>query len=257
MMIFTMMALGLNFVVGYAGLLDLGYVAFYAIGRLHGRAGSRRRSSRSRTSTSAPSASIPDATGFHFSIWLVLPMAGIATAVRRRRSSACRRCACAATISRSSRSASARSCRRSRGTATTSSAPASTSRTARAASRRSTARASATGSTTHSRLPANYLTAAQPATTVFFWTALVLVLITVFCSSRAARLAARPRVDRDPRGRDRRRRDGRAADADEDVGVRDRRVLRRRRRRVLRVVQERRRSPTTSSSTSPSSSSAW
>ena len=32
MMIFTMMALGLNVVVGYAGLLDLGYVAFYAIG---------------------------------------------------------------------------------------------------------------------------------------------------------------------------------------------------------------------------------
>ena len=32
MAIFTMMALGLNFVVGYAGLLDLGYVAFYAMG---------------------------------------------------------------------------------------------------------------------------------------------------------------------------------------------------------------------------------
>ena len=30
--IFSMMALGLNFVVGYAGLLDLGYVAFYAMG---------------------------------------------------------------------------------------------------------------------------------------------------------------------------------------------------------------------------------
>ena len=28
MMMFTMMALGLNFVVGYAGLLDIGYVAF-------------------------------------------------------------------------------------------------------------------------------------------------------------------------------------------------------------------------------------
>ena len=27
-----MMALGLNIVVGFAGLLDLGYVAFYAIG---------------------------------------------------------------------------------------------------------------------------------------------------------------------------------------------------------------------------------
>src|SRR5581483_12137604 len=32
MTIFVMMALGLNIVVGYAGLLDLGYVAFYAIG---------------------------------------------------------------------------------------------------------------------------------------------------------------------------------------------------------------------------------
>ena len=29
---FTMMAVGLNIVVGYAGLLDLGYVAFYATG---------------------------------------------------------------------------------------------------------------------------------------------------------------------------------------------------------------------------------
>jgi branched-chain amino acid transport system permease protein len=32
MLVFTMMALGLNIVVGYAGLLDLGYVAFYAAG---------------------------------------------------------------------------------------------------------------------------------------------------------------------------------------------------------------------------------
>src|SRR5436853_5573761 len=32
MLIFIMMAVGLNVVVGYAGLLDLGYVAFYAIG---------------------------------------------------------------------------------------------------------------------------------------------------------------------------------------------------------------------------------
>ncbi len=32
MVVFVMMALGLNVVVGYAGLLDLGYVAFYAIG---------------------------------------------------------------------------------------------------------------------------------------------------------------------------------------------------------------------------------
>ena len=32
MLIYIMMALGLNVVVGYAGLLDLGYVAFYALG---------------------------------------------------------------------------------------------------------------------------------------------------------------------------------------------------------------------------------
>src|SRR5712692_624172 len=32
MLVFMMMAVGLNIVVGYAGLLDLGYVAFYAIG---------------------------------------------------------------------------------------------------------------------------------------------------------------------------------------------------------------------------------
>ena len=31
-LIFTLLALGLNIVVGYAGLLDLGYAAFFAIG---------------------------------------------------------------------------------------------------------------------------------------------------------------------------------------------------------------------------------
>src|SRR3954470_15492029 len=31
-LLFTILALGLNIVVGYAGLLDLGYVAFFAVG---------------------------------------------------------------------------------------------------------------------------------------------------------------------------------------------------------------------------------
>src|SRR5262250_3607568 len=31
-MIYVMLALGLNIVVGFAGLLDLGYIAFYAVG---------------------------------------------------------------------------------------------------------------------------------------------------------------------------------------------------------------------------------
>ena len=31
-LLYAMLALGLNIVVGYAGLLDLGYIAFYAVG---------------------------------------------------------------------------------------------------------------------------------------------------------------------------------------------------------------------------------
>ena len=31
-LLYVMMALGMNIVVGYVGLLDLGYVAFYAVG---------------------------------------------------------------------------------------------------------------------------------------------------------------------------------------------------------------------------------
>ena len=31
--LYVLLALGLNIVVGFAGLLDLGYIAFYAVGR--------------------------------------------------------------------------------------------------------------------------------------------------------------------------------------------------------------------------------
>jgi len=31
-LLYVLLALGLNIVVGYAGLLDLGYIAFYALG---------------------------------------------------------------------------------------------------------------------------------------------------------------------------------------------------------------------------------
>ena len=34
-LLYVLLALGLNIVVGYAGLLDLGYVAFFAIGVLN------------------------------------------------------------------------------------------------------------------------------------------------------------------------------------------------------------------------------
>jgi branched-chain amino acid transport system permease protein len=78
MIVFTMMAIGLNIVVGYAGLLDLGYVAFYAAGAYvaawfaslqfeqvtfhFGSVGIRK-----------------DLPGIHLSIWLVLALAGLFT----------------------------------------------------------------------------------------------------------------------------------------------------------------------------------
>jgi branched-chain amino acid transport system permease protein len=80
MLVFMMMAVGLNMVVGYAGLLDLGYVAFYAMGAY----------------TAAWFASVQFPTrkfhlgavgidknlaGFHVSIWLLLALAGLVTAL--------------------------------------------------------------------------------------------------------------------------------------------------------------------------------
>jgi branched-chain amino acid transport system permease protein len=80
MMIFTVMALGLNFVVGYAGLLDLGYVAFYAMGAYMAGWFASNQFAKQNVDFGAVGLYKGD-TGFHFSIWLVLLMAGIATAV--------------------------------------------------------------------------------------------------------------------------------------------------------------------------------
>jgi branched-chain amino acid transport system permease protein len=80
MAVFAMMALGLNFVVGYAGLLDLGYVAFYAMGSYMAGWFASSQFAKQDVRFGAIGVS-PDVTGFHFSIWLVLIMAGIATAV--------------------------------------------------------------------------------------------------------------------------------------------------------------------------------
>jgi branched-chain amino acid transport system permease protein len=80
MLIFTIMALGLNFVVGYAGLLDLGYVAFYAMGAY--MAGWFASSQFANENINFGAVGLfGGATGIHLSIWLVLLMAGIATAI--------------------------------------------------------------------------------------------------------------------------------------------------------------------------------
>jgi len=80
MIVFTMMAVGLNVVVGYAGLLDLGYVAFYAAGAY--TAAWFASQHFSQTSWHFGSAGLnPDMLGIHMSLWLVLIIAGVFTAV--------------------------------------------------------------------------------------------------------------------------------------------------------------------------------
>jgi branched-chain amino acid transport system permease protein len=78
MIAFTTMAVGLNMVVGYAGLLDLGYVAFYAVGAY--TAGWFASQQFDQVSWQLGAVGIPDGLpGIHLSMWLVLPIAGLLT----------------------------------------------------------------------------------------------------------------------------------------------------------------------------------
>ncbi len=78
--IFAMMAIGLNMVVGYAGLLDLGYVAFYAIGAY--MAAWFASPHFSSIDFELGAIGVPQGVdGFHISIWLILIMAAVVTAV--------------------------------------------------------------------------------------------------------------------------------------------------------------------------------
>jgi len=79
-LVFVMMAVGLNIVVGYAGLLDLGYVAFYAIGAY--TAGWLASGQFEQVHFHFGAVGIQhDAAGIHISVWLVLLIAAIVTAV--------------------------------------------------------------------------------------------------------------------------------------------------------------------------------
>ena len=84
---YAVMALGLNVVVGFAGLLDLGYVAFYAVGAYSAAwfGSFFFFKANIHILSTAPSADI----GIHLNFVLILI--------------ACRRCVCAGTTSRSSR----------------------------------------------------------------------------------------------------------------------------------------------------------
>jgi hypothetical protein len=107
---YVVMALGLNIVVGFAGLLDLGYVAFFAIGAytigwfgssFFGNAG--KGGEGVHIAVSGAAENLP---GIHMNFLLIVIFA------------VCRRCACAVTTSPSSRSRSARSSAASPSTAT-------------------------------------------------------------------------------------------------------------------------------------------
>ena len=87
MAIFAMMAVGLNIVVGYAGLLDLGYVAFYALGAYTAAWLASPHASQFTWGGKPIDVNIggvgvfPGLGGFHISIWVVLLAAAIVTAV--------------------------------------------------------------------------------------------------------------------------------------------------------------------------------
>jgi branched-chain amino acid transport system permease protein len=77
---YVIMALGLNIVVGFAGLLDLGYVAFFAIGaHVAGHFGSTFWSDAGiALLVGEPAASMP---GIHFNFLIILVLAIIATTI--------------------------------------------------------------------------------------------------------------------------------------------------------------------------------
>jgi branched-chain amino acid transport system permease protein len=100
MVVFIMMAVGLNMVVGYAGLLDLGYVAFYAVGAYtagwfaSAQFAGQKCPKPGYTISSCPVSPVPKLNldfggvgipagtgGIHLSVFLVVLIAGAITAV--------------------------------------------------------------------------------------------------------------------------------------------------------------------------------
>jgi branched-chain amino acid transport system permease protein len=78
--VYAIMAIGLNIVVGYAGLLDLGYVAFYAMGAYTCAWFASVQFAHRNIHLGAAGVS-SGTPGIHISIWLLLLLAGILTAI--------------------------------------------------------------------------------------------------------------------------------------------------------------------------------
>src|SRR5438270_3531309 len=77
--VYAIMAVGLNIVVGYAGLLDLGYVAFYAMGAYTCAWFASVQFAHRHVRLGAVGVG-PNTPGIHVSVWLLLLLAGILTA---------------------------------------------------------------------------------------------------------------------------------------------------------------------------------
>ena len=79
MIVYVMLALGLNVVVGFAGLLDLGYVAFFALGAY--TVGWFASDKFSGTEFHFLSNATEGAHGIHLNMWLILLLGGVITAI--------------------------------------------------------------------------------------------------------------------------------------------------------------------------------
>jgi branched-chain amino acid transport system permease protein len=91
-LLYIMLALGLNIVVGFAGLLDLGYIAFYAVGAY---LAALFASPQFSLVLSSLVESYPEtgnflvtmvgaditANGIHLPVWIIVPMAAIVAGV--------------------------------------------------------------------------------------------------------------------------------------------------------------------------------
>lgn len=75
-LLYVMLALGLNIVVGFAGLLDLGYIAFYAVGAY---AAGLLASGHLSDNFAFFQQLYPD--GVHFSYWIIIPLGALMAAI--------------------------------------------------------------------------------------------------------------------------------------------------------------------------------
>lgn len=79
MAVYVLLALGLNIVVGYAGLLDLGYVAFYALGAY--TVGWFASDHFSGVTFHFGTTAVEGLPGVHLNFWLVIILAGVIAAI--------------------------------------------------------------------------------------------------------------------------------------------------------------------------------